>query len=121
MSTLNDLISQSFDIRGQRRELEAEVNELKKVEKAIDDQITQIMQKEGLDTSGIKGVGNVAVKLETVPSEIDWDEMIPFMFQHPELLYRRINAGAYRDLLEAEIDVPGAKPATIVKLSKRVA
>ena len=121
MSKLNDLLDQSFSLRDQRRDLEAQASEIKKEEAATDAAILEVMLDQGIDSTRVNGRGSVSVKTEIVPSEIDWDAVIPYVRDNDlfELMYRRLNAAVYRDFLDSGYEIPGVKPFEITKLNKR--
>ena len=117
-SSLGTLIDQRFALRVTRMAKGKEVEELKREERGLDDQIMEKMRETDQLVAGGK-TANVSLNPTTVSHVVDWDKVHEFIREsgHWHLMQKRISEPAYREMLTLEIQVPGVEPTTLTKLS----
>ncbi|HDR1867362.1 hypothetical protein [Pasteurella multocida] len=118
---IGGLIERYAEIKRLRAELTKQDNELKAELLEIEASIMVELDTAGTDSATIRGVGTVFKTKEIVPSITDWDSFntsvreqdLLFLFQ------RRLNASAYRSLLDQGVVVKGVEPTEITKVTFR--
>ncbi|HHE3633589.1 TPA: hypothetical protein ACPD28_000487 [Pasteurella multocida] len=118
---IGGLIERYAEIKRLRAELTKQDNELKAELLEIEASIMVELDMAGTDSATIRGVGTVFKTKEIVPSITDWDSFnasvreqdLLFLFQ------RRLNASAYRSLLDQGVVVEGVEPTEITKVTFR--
>lgn len=118
---IGGLIERYAEIKRLRAELTKQDNELKAELLEIEASIMVELDMAGTDSATIRGVGTVFKTKEIVPSITDWDSFntsvreqdLLFLFQ------RRLNASAYRSLLDQGVVVKGVEPTEITKVTFR--
>lgn len=118
---IGGLIERYAEIKRLRAELTKQDNELKVELLEIEASIMVELDMAGTDSATIRGVGTVFKTKEIVPSITDWDSFntsvreqdLLFLFQ------RRLNASAYRSLLDQGVVVEGVEPTEITKVTFR--
>ncbi|HDR1856440.1 TPA: hypothetical protein QB617_000212 [Pasteurella multocida] len=118
---IGGLIERYAEIKRLRAELTKQDNELKAELLEIEASIMVELDMAGTDSATIRGVGTVFKTKEIVPSITDWDSFntsvreqdLLFLFQ------RRLNASAYRSLLDQGVIVEGVEPTEITKVTFR--
>lgn len=118
---IGGLIERYAEIKRLRAELTKQDNELKAELLEIEVSIMVELDMAGTDSATIRGVGTVFKTKEIVPSITDWDSFntsvreqdLLFLFQ------RRLNASAYRSLLDQGVVVKGVEPTEITKVTFR--
>ncbi|HDR1359473.1 TPA: hypothetical protein QB404_000707 [Pasteurella multocida] len=118
---IGGLIERYAEIKRLRAELTKQDNELKAELLEIEASIMVELDMAGTDSATIRGVGTVFKTKEIVPSITDWDSFntsvreqdLLFLFQ------RRLNASAYRSLLNQGVVVEGVEPTEITKVTFR--
>ncbi|MFC1018840.1 hypothetical protein ACFGZ6_01010 [Pasteurella multocida] len=119
--SIGGLIERYAEIKRQRAELTKQDNELKAEQSDLEIQMLLELDKAGTDSATIRGVGTVYKTKEIVPTIQDWDSFntsvreqdLLFLFQ------RRLNASAYRSLLDQGVVVEGVEPTEITKVTFR--
>jgi hypothetical protein len=118
-SSLGNLIDQRFELRNTRMAKAKEVDELKRQERVLEDEIQAAMKAAGdLRMAGGK-LANVSINPITVASVSDWDKVFAYIKEtgYFHLLQKRMSEPAYRELLGHDITVPGTEPTVLTKLS----
>ncbi|HHE3494672.1 hypothetical protein ACFGZQ_03745 [Pasteurella multocida] len=118
---IGGLIERYAEIKRLRAELTKQDNKLKAELLEIEASIMVELDTAGTDSATIRGVGTVFKTKEIVPSITDWDSFntsvreqdLLFLFQ------RRLNASAYRSLLDQGVVVKGVEPTEITKVTFR--
>jgi hypothetical protein len=85
----------------------------------IEDHIINTFPKTGLQ--GGKGtLASASINISIEPTVKDWEQVFAYVRKHDawDLMYRRLNAKAYRDRLDVG-EVPGVEPFNRIKLSIR--
>ena len=119
--TPKELIERYQAIKAQRSELTRQDNELKEQLTEIEGRLSVALDELGADSLGVRGLGTVYRTEEIVPSVDDWDTFNSFVRDN-DMLYlfqRRLNATAYRELLQQGIEVMGLNPTQITKITVR--
>ncbi|MFC0813956.1 hypothetical protein ACFHYJ_00980 [Pasteurella multocida] len=119
--SIGGLIERYAEIKRLRAGLTKQDNELKAELLEIEASIMVELDMAGTDSATIRGVGTVFKTKEIVPSITDWDSFntsvreqdLLFLFQ------RRLNASAYRSLLDQGVVVEGVEPTEITKVTFR--
>lgn len=116
--SLGTIIDERFFLRTQRLEKQKEVDELKKKEQEVEEEILAALKDAGLQRAS-GHIATASANSETVPTVTDWDEVYNYIQSkgYFHLLQRRVSAPAYRELLTIEGAVPGIDPTVITKLS----
>lgn len=122
--TLGQAADKIFDLREKKREIDAE---LKKVEAEITELTETIFSLlEEQDTRKAEGKrASISVNYAINPSTKNWDDTAKFIingkrgdkFAYAHLLYKRINAPAYRELRSLGMIIPGQEDFTNRTLS----
>lgn len=119
--TPKELIERYQAIKAQRSELTRQDNELKEQLTEIEGRLSVALDELGADSLAVRGLGTVYRTEEIVPSVDDWDTFNSFVRDN-DMLYlfqRRLNATAYRELLQQGIEVMGLNPTQITKITVR--
>ena len=109
--TVGALIDQIWAAREEKRRLESQVKEVETTIAALQEQIMERLEAEGLDkASGSKAT--VSISANTVANVEDWDSFWSYIIKnkYTHLLQRRVSDPAYRELLEQGKRVPGVQP-----------
>ena len=109
--SLGTKIDLLYDLRQQRIDKQKEVDEMKKAERKLNDELMEEMKYLGLDKAA-GSTASVGVLEKTVPHVTDWDQALNYIFEtrNASLLYRRLNQASYAELKELGIEVPGTEP-----------
>lgn len=104
-------IDMLYDLRQQRLSKQKEVDEMKKSERKLTDELLEEMQHLDLDKAA-GSTATVGVLEKTVPHVTDWDAALEYIFEtrNASLLYRRLNQASYAELKELGTEVPGTEP-----------
>lgn len=119
--TPKELIERYQAIKAQRSELTRQDNELKEQLTEIEGRLSVALDELGADSLAVRGLGTVYRTEEIVPTVDDWDTFNSFVRDN-DMLYlfqRRLNATAYRELLQQGIEVMGLNPTQITKITVR--
>jgi len=116
--TIGATIDLLFNLREQRKEVEAQVKKIKEQEDALEAHLMSNFDKAGLD--GAKGkFATAALKRSTVADVTDWDKYYAYIAKNKawDLLQRRASITALRARWDDKKVVPGVEPKEIVTLS----
>ena len=119
--TPKELIERYQAIKAQRSELTRQDNELKEQLTEIEGRLSVALDELGADSLAVRGRGTVYRTEEIVPTVDDWDTFNSFVRDN-DMLYlfqRRLNATAYRELLQQGVEVVGLNPTQITKITVR--
>lgn len=109
---LKDILSRMREIREERRRIGERDSELHEEWRALEADLLARSEKDGLDKFSAKGCGTAVVSEQILPNVVDWDAYLEWErtqdMQH--VRQRRISTAAYRELVEAGIEVPGVVP-----------
>lgn len=116
--SIKDLITEYQQLKAKRAELSQAGAELKQRMDDIEAAMLVELDNAGTDSVSVNGLGTVYRKQEIVPTIEDYatalnyirDNDLMFLFQ------RRLNATAYRELLEQGVEVEGINPTQITKI-----
>lgn len=116
--SIKDLITEYQQLKAKRAELSQTAAELKQRMDDIEAAMLVELDNAGTDSVSVNGLGTVYRKQEIVPTIEDYatalnyirDNDLMFLFQ------RRLNATAYRELLEQGVEVEGINPTQITKI-----
>lgn len=116
--SIKDLIAEYQQLKAKRAELSQADTELKQRMDDIEAAMLVELDNAGTDSVSVNGLGTVYRKQEIVPTIEDYatalnyirDNDLMFLFQ------RRLNATAYRELLEQGVEVEGINPTQITKI-----
>lgn len=116
--SIKDLITEYQQLKAKRAELSQADAELKQRMDDIEAAMLVELDNAGTDSVSVNGLGTVYRKQEIVPTIEDHatalnyirDNDLMFLFQ------RRLNATAYRELLEQGVEVEGINPTQITKI-----
>ena len=108
---LGDKIDQLFEKRERKRELEAELAEVKREIEALEHDLIEAMEKQGTDLARGQ-LATASISKDTVPEIEDWEAVLQYVKENDAfyLLHRRISTAPWRELLESGETVPGTKP-----------
>lgn len=115
---IGDIIDQLEDVRAQRRELSRQDRDLKALEQHLTNEILDALEDQKI-SSAAGSRYRATVSEELVPTVNDWDAAWEFIHEHRAdyLLYRRMNASAWREMHLAGETVPGTVPFAKKSLS----
>lgn len=119
--TLKDLLEEYQSLKRQREELTQQINLIKGRLNELEAEMLVKLDELGSDNATVRGLGTVIRKEEIVPTIEDWDALNACVKEN-DMLYlfqRRLNAAAYRDLLDQGIEIKGVKPTQITKITVR--
>lgn len=120
--TLGGKIDALFRLREQKTELAGKIRAIEKEFDIMQEQV--MMALDSADTRLAEGRSATAsITEETQPSVQDWDTLHPWISKNKAqyLYYRRLNAAAFRELLESRRGrkIPGVDAISVRKLHLR--
>lgn len=119
-SPLGSEIDKMFDLREQKRELEAKVALIEAEYKEVEERV--LLRMEEQKAAGFKGAkASASITHSVVGSVEDWDKVEAYIKRtgHFHLFQRRLADAAYRELMEQGKKVPGVVPFTKKRLNLR--
>lgn len=120
---LDDLLSQRKDLYDEKKSIEeGELKKINKDLKSLDGFIIRRMQDNGIQQCrGNDGRATFSISEEVVPEIVDWDSLYTFIAENKyfHLLYRKVTARSFRELIENGVEVPGAEPKKRTTLRMR--
>lgn len=118
---LGTMIDDWHKLRMERMASEKIAEEFKKQENLLEQQIIDVMKKEGVAASGGKLL-KVELKTSEEPYVEDWDSVYKHVKKTGEfeLMFRRINPKAVKERWANGENVPGVVSAEVTKLSRSV-
>ena len=124
--TLEDLIDEMHTTRERIRDIKRTLDPLEERMKELEEQVMHAMNEAGLKKAGSTRA-NVSLSTEEVPTVMDpdanWPEIFHYLVENDylEILQKRLNAAAWRELKAQGIEIPHIQPYERVKLSLRAA
>ena len=118
--TINKLLDELADVRGQVKSLQEQERELKRRQSDIEFSLVSQLEDQGVDRVG-NNVCTVSIKKEIVPTVEDWDQVHQHIIDTKqfELLQKRMSSVAFRELLTMGMNVPGVKPTELTRINFR--
>jgi len=118
--TINKLLDELSDVRGQVKSLQEQERELKRRQSDIEFSLVSQLEDQGVDRVG-NNVCTVSIKKEIVPTVEDWDQVHQHIIDTKqfELLQKRMSSVAFRELLTMGMNVPGVKPTELTRINFR--
>jgi len=115
--TLGGIADSLHRLRAERMAMQDKVDVLRTKEKALREHALGEMAKERTETARGKLATITRVSRE-VPTVQDWEKVYKFVREHDatDLFERRIHRQAWRDRVEADGNVPGILPETVLDL-----
>lgn len=115
---LGSCIDKYYQLRAQRLNLEKEVKERKRTEKAYMEHIIAKLRGINMENGG-GHVANASIKEVEVPTPKDWPAIWEFVKQNNawDLLQKRLSGKAVQERWDQEIVIPGIETFTKVSLS----
>ncbi len=108
MDKLDELIDEMFEVREKKRGLEAEIKQLKADLGGLEERFKQACKEAGTDYA--RGtLASASVTKQLVPTVVDWDLVYEYIKKEDAmyLLHRRVSVAAWKELMDAGIDLPG--------------
>ena len=115
---LGTCIDKYYQLRAQRLNLEKEVKERKRTEKAYMEHIVAQLRSINMENGGGR-VANASIKEVEVPTPKDWPAIWEFVEENNawDLLQKRLSGKAVQERWDQEIVIPGIDTFTKVSLS----
>lgn len=119
--TLADLIAEAVRLRDEKREFDRLSKERGASYDEVCGEIIALMDEQGVSRTAIQSA-TVSISEQVMPSVTDWDAFEAYVLDNKalHLLQRRPATTAYRELLDAGVQVPGTEPFTKRALNVRV-
>jgi hypothetical protein len=111
--TLEDLINRAFAMRESVRVHEAQGKEMKKILTALENDILDILEDQGVTKMGTSlATVSVSEQLSPTVDPLHWPEVFQYLFDNGylELIRKQLNSGAWKELLQQGIEVPHVTP-----------
>ena len=117
-NNLGETADRLLKLRTERIQLQKEVEQLKKNETALQDQLTEELIGQGLTSAGGK-LATISLNPMTVPTVVNWGALEKYIAStgHFHLMQKRMSSKAYIEHLAQVGPVPGVDPTTLTKLS----
>lgn len=105
--TIGEMIDTAYDLREQRKAIEAQAAKLKAQQDELEDKILAELDKQGIESTSAKQCQAVVVE-SIVPTVKDWALFHAWIIKtkQPFMLERRAAAGPFRELIESGGKVP---------------
>ena len=118
--TINKLLDELADVRGQVKSLQEQERELKRRQSDIEISLVSQLEDQGVDRVG-NNACTVSIKKEIVPTVEDWDQVHQHIIDTKqfELLQKRMSSVAFRELITMGMNVPGVKPTELTRINFR--
>ena len=118
--SVNQLINERADIKGQMDQLNKELKELRAESDYLDVLLLKKMDAEGVSRTA-NDAASVSINEDTVPNVDDWDELYNHVTSTGDfsLLQRRVSSTAYKEMLKMGEAVPGLSPRTVRRVNFR--
>lgn len=116
--TLGEAIDALYQARAKRLAAAKEVKELQVLETAAKAEVFQQLKDAGLEKASGK-LATAGITKDDIPFITDWEKVHEYIKENDrfDLLQRRINVVAWRDLFKDGIRVPGTEAAVDFDLS----
>lgn len=114
----NDLIDAMYKKRSEKEIAAKTVKELNDEFKAMEAELINRLANTGMKTAGTT-LAKVSLSEEVVPQVEDWEKVHRYVKDKDawHLLKRSLNAAPFREMLQADEELPGVVPFTRRKLS----
>lgn len=114
------LANQRFQLREQKRELEAAVKGIEEELAENEQALLAFADELGLDKFAV-GKLTFSVSTNVVGNVTDWDQVYAFVKEHDafHLIQRRLANAAYKEILETGDGLPGVEPFVKRSLNMR--
>jgi hypothetical protein len=120
---VGQLLKSYKDLKDQKKAIES--GELKSIKNTLDEMERVITRK--MHDLGVRQMvdeddtATFSLSEQVVPKIDDWDKIYPYIAENGywHLLYRKLTATAYREIIEAGQEVPGVEPEVVTRLSMR--
>jgi len=120
--TIGELIDDIYKVREKIKALNAQISEFESQKSELEGQLLTAMDDQGI-TQSRGSLASATRKMETVAQADDWEALYPYISRTKswQLLHRRINNAAYRELLEQRNGkpIPGLSSFTKASISLR--
>jgi len=115
---LGNIVDEIYQIRAQRLDLEKQVQMLKERQTALEQEFIAKAQEQNI-TSAKGHSASSSVTEQVLPHVQDWDQLYKFVRDNNyfHLLERRPSVGAFREVFEKGVAVPGVEPFTKYKVN----
>ena len=115
---LGDSIDKYYQLRAQRLNLEKEVKERKRTERAYMEHIIASLKAANMANGG-GGVANASIKEVEMPTPKNWQAIWDFVKTNDawDILQKRLSGKAVQERWDQEIVIPGIETFTKVSLS----
>jgi hypothetical protein len=120
---VGQLLKTYKNLKDQKKAIES--GELKSIKNTLDEMERVITRK--MHDLGVRQMvdeddtATFSLSEQVVPKIDDWDKIYPYIAENGywHLLYRKLTATAYREIIEAGQEVPGVEPEVVTRLSMR--
>jgi hypothetical protein len=120
---VGQLLKTYKNLKDQKKAIES--GELKSIKNTLDEMERVITRK--MHDLGVRQMvdeddtATFSLSEQVVPKIDDWDKIYPYIAENGywHLLYRKLPATAYREIIEAGQEVPGVEPEVVTRLSMR--
>lgn len=118
IEAIGPMIDRLEKIRNRKRLIDAQVKDLDEQYKALQAELIDRLDKEGMDKASGK-FATVSRKESVVGQLVDWDLLTKYISRSKnfQLFERRISAAAFREIYDKKGSVPGLAPFTKVSLN----
>jgi len=120
LGTIGGMTDALVALREEKRELQAQIDEVEAKYKALEEQLIEKLDAEGTD-KGAGKAGSVSISSTVVANVDDWDAFYAYIKKNNyfHLLQRRPADAACRELFEQKGSIPGVTPFSKRRLNLR--
>jgi|ETNvirnome_6_100_1030635.scaffolds.fasta_scaffold40147_2 hypothetical protein len=117
---LKELLEKKQELDQKIKEKNLEVRSIKEEAQQVESELFEKMSREGIEKTGIDGY-SVRITRDIFPQVEDWDTVFNYVKKNNmfNLLYKRINSVAFRELVDNGKIPEGIKSNIVEKLSFR--
>lgn len=118
MANISELSDSIHANKMAAKELSSQIDELDKEREALELQLIEAAEKEGLERGGGK-MSTFKIEPKTVPQAVDWDLVYKYIHKNKfyHLLQRRFSTTAFEELWGQGKNVPGTEKFTKIKVT----
>lgn len=118
--TPGEIIAELDQIREERKRIAQRDKELVELWRVLEGKLIELGDKLGMKRMSSDS-HTATITQEVLPTLEDFDALWEYIKENdaPHLLQRRVSAGAYRELQDAGVDIPGITPYVQRKISLR--
>jgi len=119
---LGPILERAKQIKSRRDELKREFDIQDALFKEIKYEIINALDYHGTMSTKVDGVATASITKKIVANTSDWSLVHAYILENemPELLQKRVNQGAYKELRDRGIEIPGLEDFEAVDLHLRV-